>query len=461
MGDPIRITLASEGTRPRPVAERSEQITGAAAPGRARMTGVVARLTGANVLGAASGFITGPLLARALGASGRGDLAAVVVPFTLASAIVGLGIGSYAYRALPRGRRVGDVLGSLGLPILAIGAAVAAMSVPLADAFADGRHDVRLFLIVGFMSMPVVLLGGLLVNSLGALERWRSLTAARLLPFGVTSCCVVSLYLAGVLTVSTAAAATIAGAVATALPGLTLVRAGRLRFERALAKEGIAFGAKSWVGGLASIGNARLDQLMMVTAVAPRELGLYAVAVTISGASGLASGAVSPPLMARVASGETALMSQAVRIMLLATIGVDAVLAVVAPLLLAALFGPQFHDALPMVLILLVAQVFLSGSIVLSAGLQADGAPLIPTIGELIALAITVPGLVIVLGPLGGLGAAIVSLAAYAASFTFQLVMAHRRTGIAIGEFVVPSRPDFEWALGRVAGATGSLRFGH
>jgi O-antigen/teichoic acid export membrane protein len=126
-------------------------------------------------------------------------------------------------------------------------------------------------------------------------------------------------------------------------------------------------------------------------------------------------------------------------------------LALLTPAILSLLFGPAFHGAIEMALVLLVASVPYAGANVLSAGLQADGAPLIPTVAEGIALVITVAGLVTLLRPLGGIGAAIVSLAAYSASFLFQLVMARRRTGVPVSGFLVPSRADARWARGLIA----------
>lgn len=427
-------------------------------PARPRLGTVAARLAAGNVVGASLGFITGPLLARELGASGRGDLAAVVVPFTLASAILGLGISGYAFRELPRGRPVGEVIGSLGLPLLILGAFAVAAAVPMADALAGGRGTVRTFLIVGFVSMPLVLIGNLLLVSLAALEFWRRVVATNLTPFVMTFAAIVVLFLAKQLTVATAAAATIAGSLLAIVPGLPLLWAGRPAFRPSIARAGIGFGLKSWVGGLAALTNARLDQFLMITAVAPRVLGLYAVAVTIAGAASVLSGGVSAPLMARVGAGERHLMSQAVRIVLAATVLVNAALAIATPFLLSALFGPQFEGAYPMALILLLAQVPLAGAFVLSSALQADGAPLIPTIGEGIAVVITVAGLAVLLRPLGGEGAAVVSLAAYGASFVFQLVMARRRTGRPVSEFLLPTRSDASWARGRIADLITALR---
>jgi O-antigen/teichoic acid export membrane protein len=431
-----------------------------AAARRPRLSGVVARLTAANVLAAASGFITGPLLARALGASGRGDLAAVLVPLSLVPVVLCLGIPAYAYRTLPAGRTVEEVIGSLGLPLVLIGVVAAAMSVPVADALAGGRQTVRTFLIIGFATTPLVLLNMLLSSSLSALERWRGVVAMTAIPFAVPFVGIVALYVAGDLTVGTAAAVTIAGSVLTVVPGtpLLLRAVRRPTFHRSLARNGVDFGLKSWLGGMAALANVRLDQVLMITVVPPRELGLYAVATTISGASGLATGALSPPLMSRIASGHRYLMPKAVRMALVVTVALNLMLAIVTPILLSVLFGPQFVGALTMTLILLAANVSFAGASVLSTALQADGAPLIPSIGEGLALVITVVGLLTLLGPLGGVGAALVSLAAYSTSLAFQIVVASRRIGVRMRDFLAPSKSDLGWALGLLGDVT--RRFG-
>ena len=425
---------------------------------RVRLSGVVAGLTAANVVGAASGFISGPLLARALGAAGRGDLAAILVPLSLAPAVLGLGIGGYAFRELPKGRAVGEIIGSLGLPLIVIGLLTTAAAIPAADALAAGRQSVRTFLIVGFLLMPVTLVEALLLASLAALERWRRVVIATATPFLVPFLAIVILYPLGQLTVATAAAATIVGSLLPLALGLPLLTATRPVFRLPLARRGISFGVKSWLGGLALLANLRLDQFLMITVVSPRVLGLYAVAATISGASGLVTGALTPPLMTRVAGGEMFLLPKAVRVTVAATVGLNVLLALVTPALLSVLFGPEFKGAIPMAIILLGASVPYAGAQILSSGLQADGAPAIPSIGEGIALIITVVGLLALLKPLGGVGAAVVSLAAYSASFVFQLLMARRRTGVSLVQFLVPTRSDARWAQSLLAGAVLRIR---
>jgi O-antigen/teichoic acid export membrane protein len=419
----------------------------------------VALLAAAKVFGAASGFVTGPLLAQALGASGRGDLAAVLVPFSLVQGLLAFGIPAYAYRALPRGRAPAEVIGSLAAPLLLVGVAAMIVAVPVADALAGGRSTVRTWLIVGFMATPLVLVQSLLTSSLAALERWRAVAISTMIPFAVALTGIVILFVTDTLTVGSAAAVTIGGALLSVVPAVPMLTTiGRPRFQRPLARRGISFGIKAWAGGLAQMANLRLDQVLMITAVPPRTLGLYAVATTLASAPTFATGALAQPLMPRIAGGEIGLMPRGVRMALAMSAGVDLALALIAPTLLAVLFGPEFRDAVPMALVLLVASVPFCGAMVLSSALQADGAPVIPTAGEAIALVVTVVGLLALLRPLGGMGAAIVSVAAYSATFLFQLVMASRRIGVPIRTFVVPDRGDVRWARRQLRAMTVRLK---
>ncbi len=191
-----------------------------AAPRQARLTVVVASLTAAKLIGAASGLITGPLLARSLGAAGRGDLAAITVPLAVAPAVLGLGISAFPYRDLPRGRRVQEVVGSLGVPTLLLGCLGVVVAVPVADALAGGREVVRVSLIVCFALMPVLLMGELLYSCVAGLGRWRAVVVSTVIPFEVPFVSIVGLYAVGHLTVGAAAAATIAGAVFAIIPCL-------------------------------------------------------------------------------------------------------------------------------------------------------------------------------------------------------------------------------------------------
>ena len=185
----------------------------------------------------------------------------------------------------------------------------------------------------------------------------------------------------------------------------------------------------------------------MIVLVNDRELGLYAVAVTLGRLSNFLINALSPPLMTRVSQGETALVPRALRVVVVMIGSINLAIAAVTPVALPAIFGAEFVHAVDQALVLLLAGIPLAGNAVLTTALAADGAPGKASIGESMALLITVPGLLILVPPLGGLGAAIVGLAAYSVSFAYQMHVLRGRLGGSLRSFLVPRAEDARWAM--------------
>ncbi len=405
---------------------------------------MVGSLTAVNAFVAASALVTGPLQARALGPDGRGDLAAIITPLFLAGAVLALGVGAYAGREVARrGRADGEVVGTTTALMLLFGLVGVLVAVPIASWLAEGRDTVRTFLIIGFVTMPLSLVGLLLPSILAGLAMWRRLIWTRLIPAVTLLVGIPVLYVLDALTVTSSAILGLGGGMLSLLPGLVVYRlADGLRASRRMAREGTIFGAKTWVSGLAQLANARVDQLFMIKLVSPAELGLYAVAVTTASVPQFLSSAMSAPVLTRVAEGDRALVARALRALLAMIVLVNLALAAILPVALPLIFGEDFADAVPMALVLVAASVPLAGISVLSPALVADGAPGIPSIGEIAALVVTVVGLLLLLDPLGGVGAALTSLVAYTVSFAYQLFVVRRRFGGGLLDYLVPRRED-------------------
>jgi O-antigen/teichoic acid export membrane protein len=68
--------------------------------------------------------------------------------------------------------------------------------------------------------------------------------------------------------------------------------------------------------------------------------------------------------------------------------------------------------------------------------------PGIAGVGELLALGLTAVGLLLLLPSLGGIGAALVSVVAYAVNFAWLLAIARRKIGGSLRDYLVPTRGD-------------------
>ncbi|HEY1511689.1 MAG TPA: oligosaccharide flippase family protein [Solirubrobacteraceae bacterium] len=410
----------------------------------ARLSRVTARLTLTNGSVALVGILTGPLQARALGPVGRGELAAIMTPLGFLPTLASVGLGTYVEREVARGRRPGVAVGSL-LPVcLGIGFAIAAVSPLIAGALANGRPVVYAMLVLGLVLFPLSAFILTLINVAIGLEDWRPVMTCRVIPPTAQLIFIPVLFLTHTLTVTSAAILSFGASMMLLLPLLgTWRRCRPLGFELAELRTGVAYGAKCWVGGLSSLANARLDQLLMVALVSSRVLGLYAIAVTLATffISPIAS-AVGTAAGPRVSRGADDLARRLCRMTLYAAAVLGLAVAVLSPFVLRYAFGPAFADALPMTLILLVGTVPNAAGGILSMSVSAGGHPGYAARGETVGLVVTVAGLAVALPTLGDVGAALVSVAAYTAQFAYMVRAAKRFHGGRYRDYLVLNTHD-------------------
>jgi O-antigen/teichoic acid export membrane protein len=426
-------------------------------PPRRSLAAVVGRLSAVNVFIVLLGFFTGPLTARALGPEGRGLLATILLPLTFAPTILSIGLGTYMIRASARRQDLGVLVGSVGSLLVGMGVIAAIASPAVASLFAGGRHVVYTWVLIGFLLMPLSMATWALIDIANGLERWDAVIVVRIIPPVTSVVGIVGLYVLGKLTVQSAVVVSLAGGLFAALPLLGILReVGRPRFDWAITREGAAFGFKAWLGGLGSLANVRLDQLLMTRLVSASQLGLYVVAVTVS------SFFVNPVLNAiqsavapRSAAGDTGLVARVLRTTLVAVALVGLVVAAAAPLLITVLFGSDFSGSLKLAWVLIAGSVPLAGVGVLSTALTTGGHPGYSATSELVALGITVPLLIVFLPRHGAMAAAVVSLLAYSANFAVLLTGARRHLSLGLGELLVPKRTDMAALVSVARGFAG------
>jgi O-antigen/teichoic acid export membrane protein len=138
-------------------------------------------------------------------------------------------------------------------------------------------------------------------------------------------------------------------------------------------------------------------------------------------------------------------------------VGSGALIALGTQLFLVPLFGADFAAAVPLVFVLLVACVWNAGLGALSQALPALNRPGAPSIGQFISVAITVPGLFLLLPALGAMGAALVSVAAYGTTFAVLLVITTRHLDHRVTDYVIPRARDLAMLAGIVASFSRGL----
>ena len=408
-------------------------------------------------------LVTGVVLARGLGPHDRGELAAILIWPTLLTSLGGFGIAdALTYHAARRTNPLETIIGTSLLIGLGQSIVLGAVAVVVVPAVLSARGiDVSAAIYLAFLYIPCFFLADYLIWGLAGAQRMSWFQALRLSSFLGTATLLVALWLAGDLSVGAALLVYPAAYALCALAaGVVTIRGGvwRLRYSHKLARRLFGFGSRSHLSTASTVLNQRVDQLVIALVLSPALLGTYVVAVAISSLPAAAGGAVAYVVFPRVAAlpagkVRTDAAREALQVTLFASAAFALVLLGTVRWLVGFLVGSGYEGAVNVARVLVVASVFLSMNSTLVALLKAVGQPLQAGFGGGLALLVTIAGLTLLVPTYGIMGAAVVSLAAYAVSASFLLYKVARELEVSIGGLLVP--PTFVRSTPIVLGLGG------
>lgn len=366
-------------------------------------------------------LLTGIIVARLLGADGRGELAAILAVSQVATWIFAMGCNPAAAFHLARHpEEGGSLIGSwlvLLIPFTVLGLVVLIALLPVA--LAAQRDEVvamaRLFAATLAAGLVLELLNGAILGD----HRFILWNWLRLLqPAGVAVLYVV-LWQLDALSVGSAL---IVNAVMIVVPTVgacawALRRYGRPRADARLARTTFWYGFRVHGAGVAGTVNARLDLAIIPAFVGAAGVGLYSVATNLAAIVGTLAGTivslVLPAAARRAERGAATVVASMYAALGIGLLGALAV-GVLADVTLRTLYGAEFAAATGPLRVLLVGYVLLMPALVLSQGLSAADRPLTSTMPEIIGSVATVVGLLVFLEDGGIMAAAWVTTVAYA-----------------------------------------------
>ena len=422
------------------------------------------RVFGAQVAGNAGYFVSVLLLARGLQPAERGAVAFVTVSALVVSNLASFGTAEAtrvfaAQRPAERPRLLTNVVlastaGGLVGAVLACAALVA-----LGDARPEGIGALELAAIaVGAVVGAIGLAGAAFLHGCSRFSTYSRLLAAGPWLYAVL---IAVIWAGWGLTVERAAVAWVA---AQAVPAVLFCGAaarvtGFGRPDLRLLAETARYGARAWLGGLAHLLNARVDQVLIGLLATQAALGTYAVAVNASEVLFYLPSAVGTALLPAVArSGGSAGVERTLRVfrvVILITVVAVGVAAALGPLLLPIVFGAAYSGAVEPFLWLLPSAIGFVASAVFSTALLASGAPALSSLGPVVSLTVGV-GLDIVLIPrLGATGAAMAASAALLCGGLAAAVAYGVRSGLRPAA-LIPRRSDVELLASRATRRAGA-----
>jgi O-antigen/teichoic acid export membrane protein len=364
---------------------------------RVKFQTAVTALSGLFVYGLSA--VTGPLLARSLGPSGRGDLAAVQVPSQLFGYLLcfGLPMASLYYASQHTHREL--MMSSWVFAVVVGGGTILAVWWLIPSYLQGHDHQTIIWLRVMLVAMVAFVPANVAIDLLRTRASMASFNVMRAFPLVFNTVLIVGLALAGRLDLTTALAALLVSQVTWFIIALSFSRAWpQGGFRRRIFLLQLSYGSRSAIGSLSEMVVARLDQFLLVAIVDARQLGLYAVSATAAGLSGPAAFGVALVLFPRIRETTDPreawrVTKQAMRWTLLSSSCFAALLAISAPTVLPLLFGHDFRGAVSPLWLLLPGQVAFDLANVLSQKAMADNRPGAVSRAYSLAALVTVAGL--------------------------------------------------------------------
>lgn len=393
-------------------------------------------------------LITAPITARALGPSGRGLFALVVVINEVGAAIFRWGLPEAVAYHMKTGanylelRKHVRAFAAYTTPLACVLGAIV-VSIP---ALRSGGVSVCVIAFVMTAWSPFIdTTTGCIRSSLMADGDLVALRNAPLLGAMPVALAIPTSYLLGVLRVEVVLCSLALGAV---IQRIYLGRRAQLRLgvhghhSRVTLGGLLKFGTRCVPAALSNLGNSRLDQLIIVPLVGVPALGVYSVAITVgmlpvSFGLGLALAAFNS-IPSDVHGVAPRTLGRAVRLAIPPLVLITVVLAFVAPFAIPRVFGEEFRGSVEPCLLLLPGALAMSVNFSAWQTSDALGRPGISSVAQALSLLVTVVLLVLLLPAAGIAGAAIATSVAYIVRLMLSLYLL-RRVGVT---GFMPNRRD-------------------
>jgi O-antigen/teichoic acid export membrane protein len=438
--------LTADDTEAMGVASRP----GGNAPRRLTFRANVLLSYGTNLAVAVLALVNILIVARALGATGRGDVAflSAIVYLTANLAALGIHEANANVGAAEPERRPALATNSLVLALV-FSALSDAIVLGLVAIFPAVGGDVdQTLLWVSLATVPILILQLYLQYLIQSDYRFVVTNIAWLLSPIVNVLVNGTFAALGTITVGTAVITNLSGQ---ALTSLVLLWYAARRFsgfgrpDLALARRSLAFGLRSHAGRIMLLGNYRLDQWLLGAISGSRELGLYSVAVSWAEVlfylpTALAS--VQRPDLVRAGRRHAARHAAAVfRGAVILTALLAAVLVAAAPILCVTVFGEEFRGSIDDLRILALGGFGIVALKQLGNTLTAQRRPTLASTAIGVGFVSTVVLDVLLIPRYGGVGAALASSLSYTVGGVAVVVIFSRALGISPRE-LLPRRVD-------------------
>lgn len=391
-------------------------------------------------------FILYLVLARTLGAEGRGFVAAALAPSFLLVSCLQLGLPEARVYFGSRNQALSRNIRFMpyGIALAVFSAAIVIVFV-LRNSLAGGNTELAAALVITSLLVPFQIFAALGRGSAQADDRWMLVVAERIVG-AVARFALPILVLFLIEPDLTLISLSVALGTSLSCIVYLLCSNSGLKSDRENVSliDYFSYSIRIWSGSITGILLLRLDQVMLPSLSSVEQLGYYVVAVNISEVVLLFNSALKEVLF-RQQSAEMDIYGIARQarvstiVVVLASLGIGGS----SFILLPAFFGPAFHPSIMLLCILLCGIALGNPGSLAGVALSAMGKPLVRSAGMLFAVFLNVAILAALAPTYGALAAALSTMVASTAAGMLNVYFVSKSAGLKSSYFIVPRKQDF------------------
>ncbi|MFE7416417.1 lipopolysaccharide biosynthesis protein [Rhodococcus sp. NPDC057529] len=374
----------------------------------------------ARLLSAALALVTSPLIARAIGAEGRGLVAAATTALMILPIGLAFGLPWAVRRRCSLDAQSHAVIRSARLlSLLTIVPGVGFAFLLYATLLSDLPEHAGVWFVVGLALTPLVVTRNCQISLLVVEQKYLRILLVTLSQPAAYFVLILGLFISSRLSVTAVISSYVVSVGVSYLMTSRIVLipwfGNRVSWRPLVGEAWRASGAQ-----ISEIASYRLNQLLLLPLIGGAALGNYAVAVNIALAPAPIGHAVGAAGFKGMATGSEAdrrksvdkSLRSAVWLAILSALGVSAL----SPFVIPWAFGREFRSAIPATIVLAVGGVFVICNYVMTSGLVARNQPGRASIVHFSGFIVGLVALLLLSPPLGLMGAALASVIGFVAT---------------------------------------------
>lgn len=396
-------------------------------------------------------FLTSVTMARALGPTLRGEIAAAVLWPMLLPYLGGIGlIDALVYHAARPDADTKRILGACVLLGSAVSVVLVSAGVIMLPWLLE-RQSTQVIRAsqVMLLGLPFTLYGEFVSSLLRAKLMLVAYNVQRLIAPTGYFLAVIGLHINGSLTLSSIVLLQLLLVLLRLMISIVLCQWSNvelgLQTDWSLVKSIASFSSKSHLGASSELVTSRLDQTLIAALRPPAELGFYVAALSTTSLIASLSQAIRITILPQLASeqdrgDQNPILIRAFQSYWTITIFVAPLFAASLYYVLPFVYGKSFNEAVAPAMILVVAAVLFGGKEILSTGTKAMGNPMLSSGIEAVTIIAMLSFLVLSLPEYGIVGAALSMVGAHALGLTLLVIGLYRSRGISPVSFFAVRR---------------------